>query len=261
MLTSPSFGNPKSLDLSTRYLISCSLLNQFHHRPPRPQKSLALLFSSLFQMTRSLATGKMTERLPMAEVPTGHSIESIPQLQQDMNHTAFSKDNNTAERQSPPQMASIRGNQAAHRQAPLHPNDVEFLSWLQHLLLVAPLLIAFLYFAFSEPETPREYRNRSAVFIALVGGFCANALDFASQRGFEQPQAHPTFDKWSKEMARISANYVLAIMYMEAYYWLYEGPEGHGEPLAGANGAAWMNRTVWANGTVGVQAPIGFKST
>ncbi|KAK4937525.1 hypothetical protein LTR10_021896 [Elasticomyces elasticus] len=195
----------------------------------------------------------MTERPPMTGFPT---IHYVPQLQHEMNRTAFSRDNSTAERQPLYKLVQV-----LDWHAPFDSEEVRVFARAQYFLLIAPLCTAFLYIALFNPDTPLQQRNRCAVFIALVGGFCANAVDHVSQRGFGEPFSPPTLHKWSKETARILANYSFAIMYMAASAWLYEGSRGHGEQLSGANGTAWMNSTVWRNGTLGVQAPRGFNST
>ena len=185
----------------------------------------------------------------MTELLTSHYV---PQLQHDMNHTAFSRDNSTAERQPLYRMVHVQKPQVLDWHAPLTQEEVRVFARIQYLLLIAPLCIAFCHIALFNPDTPLEHRNRCAVFIALVGGFCANAVDHVSQRGFGEPFSPPTLDKWSKEIARILANYFFAVMYMAAFAWLYEGSREHVEQLSGGNGTAWMNSTVWRNGTLEV---------
>ncbi|KAK4937524.1 hypothetical protein LTR10_021895 [Elasticomyces elasticus] len=197
------------------------------------------------------------------ERANGRAANEVPADQRDRvmadkPHTAYNKDDDTAERQSLPDITNTPDTQVARRQRPHKPPLLRILLWIQALLYIAPLLTIVFYMAIekeNEDRTTRQFKDKSAILLVLIGGYTANAVDLIFQAeiiGKKPMLVATTYSEWAMETARFTLHFYSAFMYMVFFSQLYGGSKGHAEPLSGTNG------TVCTNGTGGVQKTIGF---
>jgi len=201
------------------------------------------------------------EKQPLSEnIP-----DYVNQAKNDKSAPQTSEVSNTAEDQSLPRVTATQNPQLARRQRPHKPPLLRILLLIQGLLFVTSPFIIVIYVGLRGPEknedrTTRQFKDKTAILYAFIGGLITSSFDVMIHTEIgEKPLLQDTsYRAWILETARLIAHYYFAFMYMGVFSGLYGGTSGHGEPLSGTNGTMWTNGTVWRNGTGGVQKAIGF---
>ena len=212
----------------------------------------------LTEVTAGPNNGQSDDKTPtilsdFEERANGRAANEVPADQKhrvmaDKPHTAYNKDDDTAERQPLPDITITPDTQVARRQRPHKPPLLRILLWIQALLYIAPIFIIVFYMALeeeNEDRTTRQFKDKSAILLALIGGYTANAVDLTIhvEIGRKPMLVATTYSEWAMETARFTLHFYSAFMYMVFFSQVYGGTKGHTEPLSGTNGTVCTNGT------------------